>query len=401
MAWWREDGAVRRLVADLLAGELARLRPGQPLPPATTWEDGLEIGPGGLGADSLELVTLATTLVELLQLQNAGLEDYLLARRTLGGWVGVAAASLARCDGELVFRTSGSTGTPKPCRHALAGLEGEAAVLADLLSAPEPPRRLLAAVPCHHIYGFIHTLLLPKHLGIPVLDVRGKLPGSVAALLRPGDLVIGFPEFWATLLRLAPALPPGVTGVTSTAPCPDAVADGLRARGLARLVQVYGSSETAGIGWRDDPAMPYRLFPRWSATPDGTALRRQGGDPLPLPDQVDWEGLDLFRVGARRDGAVQVGGTNVFPDRVAAILREHPGVADAAVRPFPAGEGLRLKAAVVPAAGQDPDALRADLDRWAATRLTPAERPRSLVLLDALPRTTLGKPADWPLPDPG
>lgn len=398
MAWWQDEGAVRRLVADLLAGELARLRPGQPLPPLADWEDGLEIGPGGLGADSLELVALATALVELLQLQNAGLEDYLLARRTLGGWVGVAAASLARWDRELVFRTSGSTGTPKPCRHPLAVLEGEAGSLADLLSAPARPARLLGAVPCHHIYGFIHTILLPTKLGIPVLDVRGKLPGSVAALLRPGDLVIGFPEFWAGLLRLAPALPDGVTGVTSTAPCPDMVADGLLAKGLARLVQVYGSSETAGIGWRDSAAAPYRLLPGWSATPDGLALRRPGGEPLPLPDQVAWEGPGLFRVGARLDGAVQVGGTNVFPDRVAAVLRDHPGVADAAVRPFPAGEGLRLKAAIIPAPGQDPATLPAELESWAAARLTPAERPRSLVLLDALPRTLLGKPADWPLP---
>ena len=78
-------------------------------------------GPGsdGLGADSLGLVSLATALVEALHLHRSGIEDYLLVRRTLGEWIEICAAGLARFDEALTFRTSGSTGKPKACTHAL------------------------------------------------------------------------------------------------------------------------------------------------------------------------------------------------------------------------------------------------------------------------------------------
>ena len=131
---------------------------------------------------------------------------------------------------------------------------------------------------------------------------------------------------------------------------------------LTRLLQVYGSSETAGVGWRDDPAGPYALLPGWRRDGDGLL---QGHRAIQPPDLLEWRDDDRFRVLGRRDGAVQVAGFNVVPDQVRAALARHPAVADIAVRPMRPKEGSRLKAFVVPAAVVNPDELLAD---WVAGR---------------------------------
>lgn len=293
----------------------------------------------------------------------------------------------------LTFRTSGSSGTPKACRHALARLEEEVDFLHDLLRGA---RRVVALVPTHHIYGWLFALRLPQRLGVPAWDARGQRPDRLAAALRPGDLVIGFPEIWAALARHGGTLAPGISGVTSTAPCPPETAAALAANGLARLVNVHGSSETSGIGWRDTADGPFTLFPAWRRGPTADVIVHAASSAAAcLPDHLDWLDARQFRPRGRRDGAVQVGGVNVFPARVEAVLLAHPRVAAADVRPMPARNGLRLKAFIVP---REPgDGLRAELVAWMRERLQPLERPRALEIGPALPRGSMGKRADWPV----
>src|SRR5690242_11904675 len=104
MPWWRDTGALRRFVHDLVAAELARLRPGRSALPERPWSDAVPIGADGLGADSLELLELSGALSEALGLARSGLADFLLARRTLGGWLETCRESLARVDDAIVFR---------------------------------------------------------------------------------------------------------------------------------------------------------------------------------------------------------------------------------------------------------------------------------------------------------
>jgi hypothetical protein len=222
-AWWTHDDALRRVVADLLAFELAQMRPGRP-PPPSPWAPDVEFV-RDLGADSLELMGLGTALVETLHLQHAGIDERLLARPCLDDWVAAARAGLEASAPALTFRTSGSTGNPKRCTHALATLEQEAAALAPL--APGR-RRILAAVPSHHIYGFLFTVLLPQRLAapdggeagaaLPVVGVRKASPAALAGLARAGDLVVAYPAWWDAAARAAPAFGADIVGVTSTAP---------------------------------------------------------------------------------------------------------------------------------------------------------------------------------------
>lgn len=401
--WWRQPGVLARLVGDVVVDELAHLRPGGVVEPPP-WPDDFLLDEQGLGLDSLERLSVASALNETLHLHESGVEDLLLVRRRFGEWVDLARLGLDHASLRMTFRTSGSRGAPKPCTHALAALEQEVDVLADLL---EGRRRVFSAVPAHHIYGFLFTVLLPtRWSGVAVHDVRRMTPQALASRLAPGDLLVSHPAHWALVARHAGPLPPNVVGVSSTAPCPDAVATALSDRGLQRLVQVYGSSETAGIGWRDSAAEPYRLMPHWSRlADDDMALERllPGEDPVrqSLQDRLAWCGEDRFRVCGRHDEAVQVGGINVFPERVRQVLLRHPQVQDAAVRRMTEAEGERLKAFVVPRGDTDRLALPQALDRWSAQHLTAPERPRAFTLGERLPVNALGKAADWPCNEAG
>ena len=397
--WWQPRAALRRFVSDLIEDELVRQRRSAVGPPHP-WPEDLVLDQD-LGVDSLERMSLATSLAEALHLHQSGIEDHLLARRSLSDWVDIAEAGLTHFSGQLSFRTSGSSGVPKACPHSLASLLQESSQHASLFAGR---RRVLSAVPSHHIYGFLFNLLLPRALGLApdaVLDVRGSTPAWMARGAQPGDLVIGHPGFWQAVGRTVPQLPPDVIGVTSTAPCPDAVSQAIEAAGIARLFHIYGCSETAGIGWRDSWRAPYRLFSHFSFpsdSPDELLRRQPDGEQqrVACQDRFERLGADTFRVGARHDGAVQVGGINVFASRVAAVLRRHPMVDDVAVRLMRPDEGTRLKAYVVPKAlVTDRPAFLADLTGWIDGQLAMAERPKAIRLGDSLPLSESGKAADW------
>jgi len=393
-SWWGTDRrTLSRVLADQLHAELRRLRLGAPGgPPPWSWTDATrldELGPAAI--DSLDLLSLSAATAELLP--DGGLGPGLMQARCFGAWCDAVAGSVRRPPQHVTFRSSGSTGMPRRTTHALARLETEAGALASLVGNGR--RRVLSAIPAHHAYGFIHSVLLPRHLGdLPVVELRGHAPAKLATLLRPGDLVLGHPAFWEAVLRgLAGTLPVDAVGVTSSAPCPAETAVGLRQVGLARLLQVYGASETGGIGWRDDPAQSYALLPGWRRDGDGLLREEQ---PVEVPDRLSWEEGDRFRLIGRRDGAVQVGGANVIPSQVSVVLMQLPAVAEIAVRLMRSEEGNRLKAFVVPAADAPAsNELRAELHRFATATLAPAERPGAYSFGPALPRTELGKLADW------
>lgn len=376
-----------RVLSSLTRGELARLRGGEP--PALGDPDTPLTGPP-LGLDSIELLELAGAVNRQFHLHETGIEDYLLRRRTLARWAELVGEALARGAARVTFHSSGSSGAPKPCTHAWKDLHQEARHLATLF---DPVERVLALVPAHHIYGLLFTVLLPRALGRPVLD-QDRAQRAVHGGLGAGDLIVAFPLRWRYLADSLERFPAAVAGVTSTAPCDPALIRRLRAQGLAAMTEVYGASETGGLGARRDPDRPYRLFPYWTRLADGR-LQRPGRDPLLPMDHLEWVDGRHFWPRGRRDGAVQVAGSNVSPERVAALLKTHPGVADCAVRPMRPGEGERLKAFVVPVQGIPAETLGRELGPWLAERLSTPERPGRIDFGAALPVNAMGKSRDW------
>jgi 4-coumarate--CoA ligase len=255
------------------------------------------------------------------------------------------------------------------------------------------PVRLLVLVPCHHIFGFLFGALLPARAGWPVVDLAGRPPGALAREARPGDLVIATPWLLSLALKSGGDLPGGLSAVVSGAPAPDDLWQVSAEAGLA-LTEVYGATETGGIGWRRCRHAPFALLSHLARR--GGDVQRPDGRALDVQDRLEWRDGRRFAVLGRRDRVVQVAGVNVSPDAVARHLAAAEGVCDAVVR-LDAATG-RLKAFVVPgpdrADGSTDGVLEARL-RAACTDLPAPARPYRYSFGIDLPRGPTGKVADW------
>ncbi len=318
----------------------------------------------------------------------------------MADWIAEARRCMPPGAGNVGFRTSGSTGRPKFFVHEFDDLAQEIESLAAIFS---DRKRIVSVVAAHHIYGFLFTVLLPMRLSVGVVDARAHASHTVRAALEPGDLLVAFPTYWQSLAHVAWI--PGVTGVTSGAPCSRELAEALYADGIDRLVDIYGSTETGGIAWRENADKPFRLFPHINRDDEHSVRKATGSYSRshPLPNHVTWHGPDLIIPLSRKDGAVQVGAVNVSLDAVRAVLLAHPGVADAEVRLMRPDEGERIKAFIVSrdAAAGPNDQLRRDLETWVAERLQPLERPRAFTFGTAVPTDAMGKKTDWSIDNKG
>ena len=327
-------------------------------------------------------------------------------------WAEAVHAACAANGWTFTFHTSGSTGEPCPHIYALDVFVEEARALVPYFT---DRKRIVSVMPHHHTLGFAFAIVLPPLLGIPALDLPPLPSAEFFRELAPGDLVLAFPVFWKSFLDIAQGpfpitCPPDIHGVSSAAPCPPEVIEGLLALRetekhpvCAAMTEVYGATEFGSIGIRQACREPYTLLAFWERRPlecadneDAWGITRRDWPVSPLPDTATWHGERGFTPLRRKDKAVQIGGVNVFPARVADLLRTHPGVADCAVRLMRPEEGARLKAFIVPrSADADTAVFTGELRRWLAARLEPAATPKSFRFGDGLPLTPSGKLADW------
>lgn len=384
------DDACKATLQHLIAGTLApdrRVSVGELLADLAGCDD---LRNGAAALDSLDQLTVARPISEFFELEKAGIEQYLLRYHRLDQWSALICESLEL--GELThlwFRSGGTTGESRLVSQSIAHLSAETARISKLVAGS---KRVVSLVPLNHIYGFIWGPLLSDQLGVPL--IHGPEALSIAHQgLRNGDLLVAMPEWWHYLGQLRAPIPKRVTGVTSTAPCPAQVIESALERGLDSMIEVYGSSETAGIGWRNDIRRAFQLFDHWHRQDNDHIVSVEGGVYW-LPDEVKWDTDRSLCPVRRRDGAIQIAGTNVWPDRVRAFIEQHPRVSACAVRPMETAQGKRLKAFFVPVDACADD-VSTELQAWINARLPPAERPVQLTQGKRLPRNPMGKLCDW------
>lgn len=307
---------------------------------------------------------------------------------------------------QLTFFTSGSTGQPKACIHSEAMLLQEARALMQHFASGAVWREALVAVPLHHVYGFMFGWLVPRLLQLRV-TLFLALPTMVQARLTGGTTglwFVGVPLLWQRLLALRHTEKTVTEHVffSAGAPLGDAALAELAARGL-HCVEVYGSTETGAVAFRTGAHEPFALLPHWRQEEGGRGepgLARHLPDgnwqPVPAMDMLQWVDTRHMRPTGRLDKAVQIVGHNVYPERIATVLKKVPGVRGCVVRPMRPEEGCRLKAFVVPdESGRDMQSLRRALQGHARAQLKDAERPGSYAFGTQLPRNAMGKITDW------
>lgn len=149
---------------------------------------------------------------------------------------------------DLTLFSSGSTGEPKAIPKAWPQLEAELRVQMALWGETLADTRVLASVSHQHIYGLLFRILLPLALGRPFDRRSIDYPEQLAVQTAPWVLIAS-PAF---LSRLDPAIPAAGCRLIVSSGGPLQPGDAHQAWALLGQlpVEIFGSSETGGIGWR-------------------------------------------------------------------------------------------------------------------------------------------------------
>ncbi|AEB56655.1 acyl-CoA synthetase family protein [Ectopseudomonas mendocina] len=163
----------------------------------------------------------------------------------------------------LTLCTSGSSGEPKLIDKSLAQLANEVEALEHLWGQHLGQACVLGSVACQHIYGLLFRLLWPLCAGRPVHSRALPFPEDLqqVSLSQPHFVWVASP---ALLKRMGdnldwPALSRVKQVFSSGGALPAEAAQALYDRLGQWPTEIYGSSETGGIGWRqgDTPWQPF------------------------------------------------------------------------------------------------------------------------------------------------
>ncbi len=331
----------------------------------------------------------------------------------------------------LLCYTSGSTGRPKGVllSHDALCANADASVDMHAMSADD---RVLTTLPLFHVGGLnIQTLPALREGCSVVLHAKFDPGETLAAIaqqritltvLVPAqlDAVMALPQWPDADLSSLRAITTGSTVV------PERLCHAVHARGVP-LIQVWGATETSPIAACQHAEEAVRTAGPAGRAARGVELRIVDVEGRELPagqsgeilvrgrnvmsgywqdaqatarvldggwfhsgdrGRLDAEGF-LWVDGRLKDMIIS-GGENVSPAEVEIALQEDPDIVEAAVVGRPdARWGERVVAVVVarPGAQLEPDAVMARLEG----RIARFKQPKQVFVVDALPRTALGK----------
>jgi long-chain acyl-CoA synthetase len=316
-------------------------------------------------------------------------------------------------DISVVKLTSGSTGAPRGIATPAEALMADDAALTATMGLSRQDR-LLTTLPLSHSYG-LSSLAIPALVRGAVLAIpeeSGVYDPFVTAERTAATFFPTVPAYLDALVRMSePPARPACLRLVITAGAPLGAATSARFRERFGLpVHVfYGSSECGGICYDREGGAAERgtvgapvegvsvTLEEGAVTvqspavslgylPDGD--ERLAGGRFRAGDLAVWQDGELALRG-RVDDLVNIKGKKVNPREVEAILRGLAGVDDAAVLgvPLPAG-GEVLRAVVACPPGR---LTAGEVVAWCRSHLSAHKVPRSVILVEALPRNVRGK----------
>jgi malonyl-CoA/methylmalonyl-CoA synthetase len=355
---------------------------------------------------------------------------------TLDGPAGPLPTPPAPSDLFLVVYTSGTTGPPKGAgiTHAAAAFDLDALARAWGWTADDV---LVHALPLFHVHGLLLGVLGSLRVGGTLRLLPRFTPEAVcAAMGAEGTLLFAVPTMYHRLAEHCEATPADAARlgrarllVSGSAALPVRENERLHRLFGQRPVERYGLTETLILcaARHDGPRTPGTVGPplpgvtlrlvdeaRRPLAPGPEVIGEIAvkgpcvfGGYLNRPDAtaeaLDGDGFfhtgdiaaitpagEVRIVGRRATDLIKTGGYKVGAGEVEAALLEHPAVREAAVVGAPDDDlGERIVAFVVPAPGAAPSPQ--ELADHVARLLAPHKRPRTVRLVEALPRNAMGK----------
>ncbi|MDB5471522.1 MAG: hypothetical protein JWR84_3082 [Caulobacter sp.] len=330
----------------------------------------------------------------------------------------------AQADMVLERLSSGTTGPPKRVAvdsdTLLKALRS--ADQASRSRGDEPPLALktspaIVLSPFTHAGG-VFRLLMSLYQARPiVLLEKFTVAGWLDALRRHSPKTASLVPTMVRMILDADVPPDALAGLAAvrcgTAPLDPETQDAFQDRFGVPVLIDYGAAEFIGgvAGWSLPDHRRFGETKRGSAgrpRPDvqlrtldpasGAVLTpgeigqleirsvRFGPDWVRTTDLASLDEDGFLYIHGRADDAINRGGFKILPDEVAAVLRQFPGVADAAVLGRPDVRLGQVPVAVIEAAKPWPDA--GQISAFARTQLAAYQVPVDYHFVAALPRTT-------------
>jgi long-chain acyl-CoA synthetase len=346
----------------------------------------------------------------------------------------------------VLIYTSGTTGNPKGAMVTHRNFNFQCTTIVKSLIDFSPDDRVIGVLPLYHIYGLANALVVSLHYGACLVLMPQYSPQSLLETIErhQATMMPAIPSMYQLLLGLSriksrqTKIPKSLRHcISGGAPLPLAVLKDFAEAFSTTIMEGYGLTESTssvcanGVGGQFKDGSIGRPA-------DGVEMKVVGEDGAELPDGQEGEiairSTTIFKgywnnpeataqvldadgwfhsgdlgyrdadgyyfITDRKKDIIISHGYNISPREVEEVLAEHPKISEAAVVKLVSPKGEETVTAFVvpkfsgpdntPAAGEEPPSHR-ELQEYCELHLAPYKRPRSYMVLSALPKSATGK----------
>lgn len=197
------------------------------------------------------------------------------------------------------------------------------------------------------------------------------------------------PEQWKNINELLKVKHINFKGISSTGKLNNELYDELTSNGV-NLFEFYGSTESLSIGYRKSGKSDFTFLPHIKFV-DGSIYNTFSNKSYEIMDILEING-ENFKIKGRKDGAISIGGINIFPNAVRNPILKNNDVEDCQVRAYDSDSGPQLKALIIPKVN---DGFTKNSILEFIRNDDIAKIIKNIKFVDNFPRNEMGKLLDW------